>query len=197
MRITGIRASLLVTIFSVAVLGGCAYPTRVVPPDVDKTINYDISYPQIKAEPEKFIGTTVLLGGEIQSIRNLENGTEVEALQIPLDEYDRPVDRYASRGRFTFLSPEFLDKALFVQGSRITIACKVTGSTSERFDQTEVRYPYCLSEFLYLWPPASEYADTYPVYAYPPYGYWGLYWGWWYPHRYWVGPRFRGRVFHR
>ncbi len=190
-------------LITLALLGGCAYPGAVIPPDVDKTINYDVGYAQLKAQPDQYIGTTVLLGGEIQSLKNLEHGTEVEVLQMPLDDYGRPIDRYASQGRFYFMSDQFLDKAVFGQGSRLTVACKVSGTKSHRFDQTEVRFPSCVSQYIYLWPPRSEGAydyDPYPGYVYPPYGYWSLYWGWPYYYGYYgfrSAPAFRGRVFHR
>jgi starvation-inducible outer membrane lipoprotein len=206
------RLPLLIVIS--AILGGCAYPVNVIPPDVDRTINYEVGYSQVRQDPKEHVGTTVLLGGEIQNIQNLHNGTEVEILQMPIDEYARPYNRYASQGRFFFLSKEILDKALFTKGSTLTVACKISGSKSVRFDQADVRYPYCTAEFLYLWPPASSYAygdPGDPAYGYPPYyGSWSLYWGYpfgyynyypyhpYYPYSYQVVPRSGGgRVFRR
>src|SRR5712692_11299462 len=90
---------------------GCA-SSQLVPADIEPQIARDIPFESLKAEPEKFKGRVVVLGGKVLSARRLKNSTQVEVLQLPLDRADGPILTLPeSKGRFLAYQEAFLDPA--------------------------------------------------------------------------------------
>jgi outer membrane lipoprotein len=152
----------------------------------------DIPFEALKAEPEKFKGRLVVLGGKVLSAKRLKTETRIEVLELPLDRSDRPiVDLNRSKGRFLVVQEEFLDPAMLPAGTLISVIGQVLGSTPMALDEVQYEYPTVKLHTLKVWPPAQRY--DYPPYWGPwpysygpwPYPYWrSPYWG---PHPFW-GP---------
>lgn len=130
---------------------GCA-STQVIPeslePQVEKTVTFD----QIVASPDSYRGKVVLLGGEVLKAKVVQDGTQLEVLQLPLDDDQEPgLDRLQSKGRFLALHKEFLDPATIADGARVTIVGEVTGASVEKMDEADYRYPTLDVKHLHLW----------------------------------------------
>jgi len=126
--------------------------TQVIPdslePQVEKTVTFD----QIVASPESYRGKVVVLGGEVLKAKAMQGGTQLEVLQLPLDDDQEPgLDRLQSKGRFLALQKEFLDPATIADGARVTIVGEVTGATVEKMDEADYRFPTLDVKHLYRW----------------------------------------------
>lgn len=126
--------------------------TQVIPdslePQVEKTVTFD----QIVASPESYRGKVVVLGGEVLKAKAMQGGTQLEVLQLPLDDDQEPgLDRLQSKGRFLALQKEFLDPATIADGTRVTIVGEVTGATVEKMDEADYRFPTLDVKHLHRW----------------------------------------------
>ena len=129
--------------------------------------------------------------------RNLEEGTQIEVLQLPLGDYDQPDGPLeSSGGRFLVIDPERRDPAV-LQNRLVTIVGQVIGTKVQKVEEFDYAYPYLSALFVHLWGSANEYDygapnpyyyQSYPAYPYYPYPYLGLYPFWYGPAGYYGAP---------
>jgi outer membrane lipoprotein len=169
---------------------------RIVPADLRHQIDRSVSYPELKDNPENYVGRIVMLGGTVLSAKRRTDRTEIEILELPLAEGIMPVaDRTRSEGRFLAIKKDFLDPATVRPGARVTVIGEVKGTEVRSLDDTSYTYP--VLEILQL----TDWEKTrapygYAAYGYGPYGYpapypYGLYPYGGYYGRYW-GPHYYG-----
>jgi outer membrane lipoprotein len=120
-------------------------------PLVDRTV----SFRDLLASPESYKGRVLVIGGEVLNAKRLRDGTQIELLQLPLEEEKPSLDRQQSQGRFLALQQEFLDPATMVEGTRVTIVGEVSGAKTDRLDDVEYRYPTLIVKHLHVWPVQS------------------------------------------
>ena len=143
-------------LWSAVMMTGCASHV-VVPEALEAQLDKDVTFAQILAAPESYIGKRVVVGGEVLKAKRMEAGTRLEVLQLPLDaEYEPSWVKTESQGRFLAIHQEFLDPATMVPGTRVTVVGELAGSRMDRLDDVEYRYPTFSVKHLYVWPP--EYA---------------------------------------
>jgi outer membrane lipoprotein len=131
---------------------GCAPP---FPKETLDKVNKDISFLALKAEPEKFKGTWVMLGGMIVATKNTKEGTLIEVLQKPLDTDGRPRQTDATDGRFLVQSDAFLDSAVYHEGRLITVVAEVVGRKELPLDEIVYAYPHLILKDMRVWSPSS------------------------------------------
>ena len=133
-----------------ALAAGCATP--VIPESLAPQIDRAVTFNQIVVSPESYRGKVVVVGGEILKAKALKGATQLEVLQLPLDRDEEPVtDRMESKGRFLALQKEFLDPATIAEGTRVTIVGEVTGSSVEKMDEADYRFPTVEVKHLHRW----------------------------------------------
>ncbi|CAE6737046.1 Starvation lipoprotein Slp paralog [Nitrospira defluvii] len=153
------------------VTAGCA-STRVIPESLEPQVEKTVSFDQIVASPDSYRGKVVLLGGEVLKAKATEGGTQLEVLQLPLDDEEEPeVDRLQSKGRFLALHKEFLDPSTIVEGTRVTIIGEVTGASVEKMDEADYRFPTLDVKHLHRW---DRRRDDHPRTSGP---WWGVFGG--------------------
>lgn len=131
-------------------VAGCA--TSVIPETLEPQIDNAVTFNQIVESPDSYRGKVVVLGGEILKAKALKGGTQLEVLQLPLDSDQEPVtDRMESRGRFLAVQKEFLDPATIAEGTRVTVVGEVTGSTVDKMDEADYRFPTLDVKYLHRW----------------------------------------------
>lgn len=137
------------------VLGaGCASSPWAVPEPIQSKINQTVTFSQILDHPENYVGMVVVIGGEVLNARRLHDGTQLEVLQLPLDDSHRPTtQRTASQGRFLALEKTSVDPATFSKNTRVTLVGKVTGSKVAPLDESEYRFPTLEVAYLQVWDP--------------------------------------------
>jgi outer membrane lipoprotein len=131
---------------------GCA---PAFPPQITDKVDRHVSFKELQADPEKFKGVWLMLGGVIVSSRNAKEGTYLEILQKPLESDGRPEDTDATEGRFLVQTGEYLDSAVYHPGRIITIVGEVAGQKSMPLDETMYQFPLLTAKALNLWKPSN------------------------------------------
>jgi outer membrane lipoprotein len=128
--------------------------------------------------PEVFKDHLFILGGVIIETRLVAEGSQVEALYVPVDRYGNLGGSSTYEGRFIALLPRakgLLDPMIYKKGREITIAGDFTGVRKGKIDEMEYLYPVFEIRQLHLW---EERRDYYWPYGY---GYPYYYPTYWYP----------------
>lgn len=158
-----------VLIIAAIVLAGCS----VLPKSVLKEADRDITLDMVQANPDRFIGSKVIWGGQILGSQNLEQVTEIEVLETELAFDERPKDG-ASRGRFIIQNPGYLDTNIYSKGKKITVAGTVKGVERRKIGKMDYPYPIITPIEIRAFEPLPEYyRDPYYYGYYGPYGPYG------------------------
>jgi len=153
---------------------------------------FDISYRQATPNIAHYKDAPVRWGGVVIGVENEQNFSLVQVLYYPLNSYGRPRLDKPNEGRFLIKSPEFLDPAVYIKDTEITVAGTLKGDIERKVGNKTLRLPLISSTVIYLWPayiPGSYYGYGGFGYGYPYYGYYGYYpyyWGggYYWPYRY-------------
>lgn len=135
-----------------ALLAGCA---PVISENTLRTVDRDISFSSVVADPAAFTGRSVVFGGTILGIENMEGATVIEVVQEGMNSQLKPLDRGSSAGRFLARFDRFMDPAIFSAGRRITVAGIVAGSETRPLGKGTYRYPVIEPTEHYLWDPGD------------------------------------------
>ncbi|GJL69251.1 MAG: hypothetical protein NPIRA06_18860 [Nitrospirales bacterium] len=139
-------------VFILGSAGGCASSPMEIPETLQNQIDPALTFSQVIQHPGSYQGKMLLLGGEVLSVKRLKEGTRLEVLQLPLDEYQRPlVTRTDSQGRFIAMEKAFLDPAMFPPDTLITIVGEVTESIAGKLDEMDYQFPAVVIKDLYVW----------------------------------------------
>jgi outer membrane lipoprotein len=144
-------------IFSLVLLAGCVSGPDVVPDTLKPQVETEISFQQILADPKQYQGRIVVLGGEVLSAKRLKDSTQLEVLQLPLDDSHRPsFVKTDSQGRFLAFETTFLDPATFPPNTRVTIVGELTGATTAQLDEMPYQFPTLAIKHLHVWEETPE-----------------------------------------
>src|SRR5690606_25705540 len=90
----------LVLLCLLMVTGGCSR-YQVIPDHLEWQVDQQISFTQLRENPESYNGELVVVGGEVLSVDRKQDKTRIEVLQLPLTDDLIPVDRRTkTQGRF-------------------------------------------------------------------------------------------------
>jgi len=145
------KSSLL--ILALLVLSGCMH---VISENARNTVTPDLTFSDVKNNPQAHLGETLLLGGLILGITIDENGSTLEILRYDLDRFGEPYSVAADAGRFLAHTDRFLDPAIFGRGRLVTLAGTVKGTETHPLEPSEyVKIDYVYPTFrmteIYLW----------------------------------------------
>ncbi len=171
------KLSRFLIVLALILCAGCT--THVISDDSMRLVDRSLGFAQLKENPDRYVGSYVLLGGAIASISNTAQTGQLEVVQFKLDNDNMPVESHITGGRFLAQANGFLDPFVFKSGQLVTIVGEVKGHKTMRLDQVEYIYPIIAIREIYLWRPAE--AGYYPYPYYPPY----YYDYWWRPIRPW------------
>ena len=145
------RLAVLIAPICMLMLSACS-GSKVIPSDLKDQIDSSVSFRDIQASPQSVQGRTVLLGGEVLGARRVQDGVELEILQLPVAGDDPPSERrMESQGRFLALDHGGGDPASFPPGTKVTLVGNVTGDDTRRLDESTYRYPTVDVKHLYVW----------------------------------------------
>ena len=150
-------------------LTGCATSERIIPEPLEAQVDKSVTFQQLRESPDSYTGRLVVLGGQVLKAKRLRDGTQLEILQLPLDEWRPRPERQESQGRFLAIQREFLDPATVTDDTPVTIVGEVTGVTTQHLDETEYRYPTLEVKHLKVWD-----GRTSPYYGRRPGPWWGI-----------------------
>jgi outer membrane lipoprotein len=142
-------------ILSLIAVGCSSSPVRI-PETLESQIDKNVTFMEVLASPESYKGRLILLGGEILKAKRLKEGTQVELLQLPLNEDQEPTtDLTQSQGRVLVLHQEFLDPATLTPGMLVTFVGEVSGAITEKMDEVDYHYPTLTVKHWHVWSPAA------------------------------------------
>lgn len=156
--------------------------TSAIRPDYMQQGTKNPSLAALVRSPDMYRDRMFILGGLIARTTLKPEGSEIEALFVPVDNWGYPQDVALSSQRFLALYPlenGVLDPLIYQKNRRITIAGTFTGTLAGKVDEMEYVFPVFRIMQIYLEPrrPAAVY------YYYPP-PYPGPIW-WGYPGGVW------------
>jgi outer membrane lipoprotein len=136
----------------VLVLGACSSGPDVIPDALESQVDESVTFSDLMQNPASYSGRTVVVGGQVLRATRTQEGTELEVLELPLNRSRMPaMDRMESRGRFIALDRRQRDPAAFPPGMSVTVVGNVTGATTKRVDEAELRYPTMDVQHVHLW----------------------------------------------
>ena len=156
--------------------------TSVIRKDLIEQGTRNPSLAELIRDPEMYRNRIFILGGVVARTTLKPEGSEIEALYIPVDSFGYPQETGISSHRFLAVYPReqgVLDPLIYQKDRVISIAGTFTGVVASRLDEMEYVFPHFRITQIYLQPkkPAMAY-----YYYPPPYGgplWWGYPWGPW------------------
>jgi len=149
-KITALAAALFI-------LAGCA------PVISEKTLGQmdrGLNLEEVLKDPGAYTGRTIVLGGTILAVENLEGRTVAEVIEQEMNSHLKPITPENSAGRFLVEFDGFKDPAVYTKGRRITVAGTITGVEKRTIGKTAYTYPVIRPAEHYLWEETS--ASTEP-----------------------------------
>ena len=143
----------------------------------------NISFDELRANPDVYKGRLYILGGLIAETRFTEKGSQLEVLAVPVDSSGYLMLNERSSGRFLAVYPKgkgLLDPIVYKKGREVTLAGEFHEIRKGRIDEMEYDYPVFEIRQIHLFEEQQYYnRSPYPYYPYP---YWyDPYWGPWPP----------------
>lgn len=163
-------------------LSGC-HRYQVIPDQLRSQVNQEVKFAEIKQNPSRYLGETVVLGGEVLRATRLQDRTRVDVLELPLSEQFVPaVKRIASGGRFIAFDQKgnIVDPAIFQEGMRVTIVGEILPPIVEPLGEGNYVYPVLAIRDMTVWDVgvgvapgavAGPYWGAYPI-SVLPYTFW-------------------------
>ena len=171
MKMMTLCATAIITVFGMLV--SCA---PVLDRNIMEGASRDVSFSALRESPAQSQGRVFILGGVIVRTKFTEEGTQIEAMHVPVDRYGAFEDSGRSEGRFIALMPKdvmLLDPVVYKKGRRITLAGEFIGTRNGRIDEMSYTYPLFRIAQVYLWSHKKRYDR--PPHLYDP---------WFYPYPY-------------
>ena len=125
----------------------------------------EFSLAHLQETPEVFEGKLFILGGLISETKLLEQGSQIEAIFVPVDSYGNLQIETQREGRFLATyskSKGILDPLIYKTGSKITLAGEFIGLRKISIHETEYVYPLFEIREIYLWKEEKDYWPGYP-----------------------------------
>ena len=135
------------------IISGCA---AGISQQAREQVTYSGPFADVQQDPTHYQGQTMLLGGKVIETSTSVGITEMVVLQLEIGSGDRPKDNDISQGRFLVRSAQFVDPAIFPQGTLITVVGRVQGSESRLIGEMPYTYPVIDLIEIKKWLPNSE-----------------------------------------
>jgi len=135
-----------------------------------------INFNEVKKDIPAYKGMPFRWGGVIINITNKENTSQAQLLFYPLNRYGRPRVVREAKGRFAIARSQFLDPAIFKEGTEVTVTGILTKEIIQKIGKRTLVLPQLDINHIHIWPKRQDYNNRFYHYPYSPYYY--------YPSRY-------------
>ncbi|MBI5075404.1 MAG: Slp family lipoprotein [Nitrospirae bacterium] len=153
-----------------------------------------VSLNEVRAHADQYAEKTFIFGGIIADAFNAEDGTEIEVVQLPLDEWGYVISHDRSEGRFIVTAKNHLDPVIFSKGREITISGVLTGTRTEKLRNKDYDYPVFRAKEIHLLPRKMHYYYPYTDHGYEPFYYPSYYPGYWGSYPFFIHPSLHFRI---
>jgi outer membrane lipoprotein len=144
---------LTVLIGTALILTGCA---GGISREARSQVSYTGSFSSVQQNPDSHKGEIIMWGGSIIETLNKKGPTEMTVLQLELTDQGYPENRDLSQGRFLVHSTQFLDPAIYPEGTLITVVGRVEGSETRLIGEMPYQYPVITVIELKKWAPGEN-----------------------------------------
>ena len=139
-------------------LSGCT-ADLVLPSSLDQQLDHTVTFVALREHPDTYRGRLIALGGKVLNATRLKDRTEIEVLHLPLNNAHLPrASLTETQGRFLAFQKEFLDPALFPDGTRVTLVGEVNGATVRTLGEMAYSYPTVEIKYLKVWEVVRPYS---------------------------------------
>jgi outer membrane lipoprotein len=135
------------------ILTGCA---TGISQQARSQVTYTGPFNSVQPQPESYIGETVMWGGRIIETLNRNKYTEMVVLQQELNNQGYPMESDQSQGRFLVRSTQFIDPAIYPEGTLITVVGSVEGSETRLIGEMPYLYPIISVTEMKKWAPGEN-----------------------------------------
>jgi outer membrane lipoprotein len=140
------------------ILSGCT-ADLVLPSSIEQRLDHTVTFVTLREHPDAYRGRLVALGGKVLNANRLTDRTEIEVLQLPLNNVHLPrASLMETQGRFLAFQKEFLDPALFADGTRVTLVGEIIGTTVRTLGDMAYSYPTLEIKYLKIWEVVRPYS---------------------------------------
>ena len=126
------------SIYVIFLILGCA---AGISQQARSQVTYNGSFAELQAAMDRHMGEIVILGGKVIETKGYPTFSEITVLQLPLGKKDRPQDGDRSDGRYLIRSEQFVDPAIYRQGSLLTVVGRLSGSEVRSIGEFQYVYP--------------------------------------------------------
>jgi len=151
----------------------------------------DVSFDRLRDAPDEYKGKLFILGGLIVNPRLTEQGSQIEALCVPVDSYGSLKEGARIQGRFLAIYQKakgLLEPVVYKKGNDITLADEFVELRKGKLDEMDYDYPVFEIRQIYLWEEPAYYYYYYPYYPFFPHPFMYDRWGGPYPDQSWGVP---------
>jgi len=139
-------------------LSGCT-ADLVLPSSLDRQLDHTVTFVMLREQPDAYRGRLIALGGKVLNANRLKDRTEIEVLHLPLNNAHLPrASLTETQGRFLAFQKEFLDPALFPDGTRVTLVGEIIGTTVKALGEMAYSYPTIEIKYLKIWEVVRPYS---------------------------------------
>jgi starvation-inducible outer membrane lipoprotein len=144
---------LIVSVFVWGLLAGCA---ATIPPRLAGQVAWDLSFPEIRQQPEAYIGRVVALGGIVTHMDAADRGYRLIVSELPLDgsSRHRPVVDQPPRGMFIVLVPRHALSKDLRPGAEVTVVGEILGKDAAPGVGIADEVPLLEERYTQVWGPS-------------------------------------------
>jgi outer membrane lipoprotein len=130
-------------------LGACSN----VPVAIQQAPQPDLQLKQLNADAASHQGQKVRWGGQLVKVENDNDGSTIHIAQFPLNSYGRPIvdNRDDGDGRFIVKTQQFIDPAIYKQGTLVTVAGTLAENETVTIDKKTMSLPVIALTDIYRW----------------------------------------------
>lgn len=106
---------------------------------------------QVSATPTPYLHQPVIWGGQVVSVSNFADHSEIEILGLPLDSSQRPRPQGGDGGRFIASFPGYVEAMNYPPGAFITVSGTLLGTRAGRVGAAPYTFPVVGADQSHLW----------------------------------------------
>jgi len=133
---------------AVMMTAGCAVPLA---PEVREQLDPALEFTALQAEPQRFLGKSLLLGGSIVSLKDDDQGSLLEILRWELNRWGEPLALTDVGDRFLVRTPRPLDAGLYSRGRLVTLGGTLQGTADITINERQESVPLFELLDIHLW----------------------------------------------